>query len=414
MTVWDALIGQEQAIAPLASAASAAARAGRDGVLAAARAGMTNSWLFTGPDRAARVAAARAFAAALACENDPPGCGECAGCHTVLTGTAADLRVVSPDGLSLGIREVRDIVRDAARAPTSGRWRTLLLTDAERLTEAAANALLKALEEPADRSVFLLCAPSIDDTLPTIRSRCRVVGLRTPSAASLAAALVADGIPESDAALAAAASQGDVARAGRLAADEAARRGRVEVLRLPTRLRRVSDCVAAAADLVAAAEADARSAATDRDEAEAEALRSAFGAGATASGATGSRARKSTSRAAKTPAGRAVNVRGMAGALKELERAQKSRNRRTVLDSLDLALADLAGWYRDVLARQFGAPVEPINPDQGDLVARLAAASTPEQTVRRLSAVMDCRRTLAENPGLVPALAVEALALTLR
>jgi DNA polymerase-3 subunit delta' len=336
----------------------------------------------------------------------------------VLTETAADLRVVSPDGLSLGVRDVRDLVRDAARAPTSGRWRTLLLTDAERLTEAAANALLKALEEPAARSVFLLCAPSIDDVLPTIRSRCRVVALRTPPAASLAAALVAAGISDELAWLAAAASQGDVERAGRLATDEASRRGRVDVLRLPTRLRRVSDCVAAAADLVTAADADAKAAAADRDEAEAEALRAAFGAGATATGASGKRARaapsKPSSRAAKTPAGRAMTIRGMAGALKELERAQKSRNRRTVLDSLDRALADLAGWYRDVLVRQFAAPVEAINPDQADVVARMAAASTPEQTLRRLEAVMDCRRALVENPGLVPALTIEALALTLR
>jgi DNA polymerase-3 subunit delta' len=411
VTVWDALVGQHAVVETLAGAAAAAALAtGEGGALAAARAGMTHSWLFTGPAGSGRSVAARAFAAALICAKDPPGCGECTGCHTVLTDTAADLRTVRPEGLSLGVRDVRALVRDAATAPTSGRFRVLLLEDADRLTDAAANALLKALEEPAERAVFLLCAPSLDDVLPTVRSRCRVVGLRLPSVDDVAAVLVRDGVDEAVAQVVAQAAQGHVGRARRLATDEDARRRRAEVLRIPARLDRVGDCLAAAADLVNAANADADAANSERDEAETEALRTALGVGATAVGG-----RSKSGRAPKAGTkGRALTVRGAAGALKDLEKTQKSRGRRTVLDSLDRALVDLAGLYRDVLTHQLGAPVSPVHPDHADTTAHLAATTSPEQTLRRLEAVLATRQSLADNPGLVPLLAVESLTLALR
>ncbi|SBW28992.1 DNA polymerase III subunit delta' [Candidatus Protofrankia californiensis] len=410
VSVWDVLVGQARVVETLSAAAAAAAGVSGAGGPAAARTGMTHSWLFTGPMGAGRSTAARAFAAALNCENIPPGCGRCTGCHTVLTDTAADLRTVRPEGLSLGVKDVRELVRDAASAPTSGRWRVLLVEDADRLTDQAANALLKALEEPAQRSVFLLCAPSVDDVLPTVRSRCRVVALRLPLPADVAAVLAREGVEEAVARLAAAASQGDLERARALATDEATRARRAEVLRIPTRLRRTGDCLGAAADLMNAANADADAANTIRDEAETEALKTALGVGATSSGSTAKR-----SRAAKAGVkGRAMTVRGATGALKELEKNQKSRGRRTVLDSLDRALVDLAGWYRDVLVLQLGAPVDAIHPDHHELAVRLARGSTPEQTLRRLEAVLGYRRRLADNPGLVPLLTVEALTLALR
>ncbi|WP_131749169.1 DNA polymerase III subunit delta' [Frankia sp. Cppng1_Ct_nod] len=409
MSVWDVLVGQASIVETL-SGAAAAADVVPDATRAAVRSGMTHSWLFTGPAGSGRSMAARAFAAALNCENVPPGCGGCNGCHTVLTDTAADLRTIRPEGLSLGVKDVRELVRDAATAPTSGRWRVLLLEDADRLTDQAANALLKALEEPAERSVFLLCAPSVDDVLPTIRSRCRVVALRLPLPADVAAVLERDGISPDVARLAARAAQGHLRRARLLAADEQARARRAEVLRIPTRLRRTGDCLAAAADLVAAANGDADAANTARDEAEAEALKTALGVGATSSGTAAKRARAPKAGAK----GRAMTVRGAAGALKELEKTQKSRGRRTVLDSLDQALVDLAGWYRDVLVLQLGAPVDAVHPDHGEGALRLARSSAPEQTLRRLEAVLRSRRSLAENPGLVPLLTVEALTLALR
>lgn len=411
VTVWDALVGQDSVVSTLTAAARAAALVTTQGPLAAARAGMTHSWLFTGPAGSGLAVAARAFAAALLCENSPPGCGQCPGCHTVLSDTAADLRTVRPEGLSIGVRDVRALIRDAASAPSAGRWRILLIDDADRFTDSAANALLKALEEPAERAVFLLCAPSVDDVLPTIRSRCRSVALRLPSVDDVTAALVREGVDEGLARMVAQASQGHVGQARRLAADPQARARREAVLRLPSRLNRVGDCLAAAADLVDAANADAQAANADRDEAETEALKTALGVGATSAGTRSTSARGGARAGAKP---KSIQVRGAAGALKELERTQKSRGRRTVLDSLDRALVDLAGLYRDVLAHQLRAGVAPVHPDHAEAIERLAATATPEQTLRRWEAVLATRQTLADNPGLVPQLTTESLALALR
>jgi DNA polymerase-3 subunit delta' len=416
MTVWEALVGQDAVVETLAAAAAAATLVGGpQGALAASRAGMTHSWLFTGPAGAGRTDAARAFAAALSCVRAEgtgarPGCGECVGCHTVLTDTAADLRTVRAEGLSLGVQDVRALVRDAASAPTSGRYRILLIEEADRLTDSAANALLKALEEPAQRSVFLLCAPSVDDVMPTIRSRCRVVALRLPTVDDLVGTLRREGVDEATAQVAARAAQGHLGRARLLATDDEARGRRAQVLALPSRLGRVAECLAAAGDLVAAANADAQTANSERDEAEAGALRTALGMGATSSVGTG-RTRRVTKAA---PKAKTMMVRGAAGALKDLEKSQKSRGRRTVLDSLDRALLDLAGLYRDVLARQLGATVDPVNPDATREIAGLAARATPERTLQRLEAVLATRDALAANPGLVAQLTVESLALTLR
>ena len=168
MSVWDELAGQEAVVAQLRKAVAGS---------------MTHAWLFTGPPGSGRSVAARAFAAALLCPYG--GCGECPSCRQVHAGTHADLLLVRPDGLSYGVKQTRDLVLRAAGAPSGGRWRVVLFEDADRCTEAAANALLKAIEEPPARTVFLLCAPSThpDDVPVTVRSRCRVISLRTPSAA---------------------------------------------------------------------------------------------------------------------------------------------------------------------------------------------------------------------------------------
>jgi DNA polymerase-3 subunit delta' len=376
---------------------------------------MTPSWLFVGAAGSGRSVAARAFAAALECttpEQEPgsaAGCGHCHGCTTVLAGTHADLTVVRPEGLSIGVAEARTLVLGSSMRPTTGRHRILLLEDADRLTEPAGNALLKALEEPAERTVFLLCAPAVDDVLPTVRSRCRVVRLRPPSSADVATVLRREGVDASMAVFAARAAQGHVGRARRLATDEQARARRAEVLRLPSRLTTVASCLAAAADLVEAAEEEAGGLTHDRDVTETAELQ------ATLQGAGARRA--------------SVQVRGAAGALKDLEKRQKSRGRRSVLDALDRALVDLAAWYRDVLAQQLGvhdrsdaAPgvrsgdraVEWVHDDQRREVLHEAASTSPEQTLRRLEAVLACRSALEETPGIAPLLAVEALALHLR
>jgi DNA polymerase-3 subunit delta' len=233
-----------------------------------------------------------------------------------------------------------------------------------------------------------------------------VVRLRQPSVEDVTSALKAEGADAAVARTAALASQGHLGRARRLAFDAGARERRSQVLGVPGRLGRVSDCLAAAADLVNAANADAEAANAERDADETEALKSALGVGATSSG--------TRSRSARGAKGRTMVVRGAAGAVKDLEKAQKSRGRRTVLDSLDRALVDLAGFYRDVLVRQLGAGTDAVHPDRADDVARQARAATPEQTLQRLETLLAARRALADNPGLAPLLTIESLVLALR
>ncbi len=393
MSVFDDLVGQEQVVVQLTAAAAGAARlvSGRD----EGAGGMTHAWLFTGPPGSGRSVAARAFAAALQCTSaGEPGCGHCDACAQALVGAHPDVAVIVPEGLSLGVSEAREIITRSSRAPTRGRWQVTLLEDADRLTEPGTNALLKALEEPPPRSVLLLSAPSVEDLLPTIRSRCRLAPLRTPPAAAVAQVLVQrDGVDPAMAAFAAQAAQGHIGRAKRLATDEQARLERRDVLMLPRSLQGVGSALQAAKDLVEAASEEASRLTKDRNETEKVSLATAMGAGATGKG---------TSAAA----------RGSAGALKELERRQKSRATRTQRDALDRALVDLAAFYRDVLQQQLGAPCQPVHGDLSEQAAVIARATTPEATLCRLDAVLACREALDGN--VTPLLAVEAMALNLR
>ncbi|GAA2988041.1 DNA polymerase III subunit delta' [Actinokineospora diospyrosa] len=389
MAVWSQLVGQTDAVEVLSAAATAAAQL-VDGTGTAA--GMTHAWLFTGPPGSGRSVAARAFAAALECTTPGGiGCGECQGCHTAMSGTHADVRMVVPEGLSISVAEMRALVQTSARRPTSGRWQVVVITDADRLTEGAANALLKAVEEPPARTVFLLCAPSDhpDDVSVTIRSRCRVVALRTPSAPAIAEVLqLRDRIDAETATWAASVCGGHVGRARRLATDPSARERRDKVLRIPINLRRLSDVFDAADDLVKAAETDAGEVSGSRDEAEKDALKTALGAGGTGKGT-------------------ASATRGSAGAIKELERRQKSRATRTQRDALDLALVDLAGFYRDVLVTTSGSPAALNHPDHSSSSSQAAEKWTPESTLRRLEAVLSCREAIEQN--VKPRIAVEAM-----
>ncbi|MET8158280.1 DNA polymerase III subunit delta' [Sphaerisporangium sp. NPDC005289] len=388
MTVFDDLVGQDEAADVLGRAAAAAAEA-----LAGGRgAGMTHAWLFTGPPGSGRSEAARAFAAALLCPDQ--GCGHCDLCHQVAIGSHPDVETVRPEGLSYSVKQTRELVLRAAGAPTLGRWRVILFEDADRSTEAAANALLKAIEEPPPRTVWLLCAPSPDDMVITIRSRCRVVTLLTPSTAAVAHVLATrDGVAPEVAEFAARATQGHTGRARRLALDEEVRRRREAVLSLPRSLTGVGECVDAAERLVKTSAEDAEEATAHLNEAETTELRKIYGEGSS---------------------GKGLNrglVRGGAGAIKELEDRQKSRATRIKRDSLDVALLDLVAFYRDVLAVQFEAEVELSTEDRrADLVA-LARSSPPEDTLRRIDAIMLCRERLAANVN--PQIAVEAMAVSL-
>ncbi len=376
MTVFAELAGQEAVVAQLKSAVAGA---------------MTHAWLFTGPPGSGRSVAARAFAAALLCPYG--GCGECPSCRQVHAGTHADLLLVRPEGLSYGVKQTRELVLRAAGAPSGGRWLVVLFEDADRCTEAAANALLKAIEEPAPRTVWLLCAPSAEDLVTTIRSRCRVVTLRVPPSSAVAAMLAErDGVDYDKALAAARAAQGHIGRARRLATDPAAAARREAVLQVPVRSASLGPALAAAATLVKTAEDEARSVTEQLDEPEREALRLAFGEGSTGKGI-------------------AKAMRGMAGAMKDLEDRQKSRATRVKRDTLDSALLELAAFYRDVLMVQVGADVELANADRLDDLRRLAGGSAPEATLRRIEAVMRCRERVTLN--VAPLLAVEELTISL-
>ncbi|HEY6278914.1 MAG TPA: DNA polymerase III subunit delta' [Streptosporangiaceae bacterium] len=384
--VFAGLVGQGQVVAELRQAAAAAAALLR-GEQAT---GMTHAWLFTGPPGSGRSVAARAFAAALLCQNG--GCGHCPSCHQVRAGTHADLLLVRPDGLSYGVRQTRNLVLRAAGAPTGGRWQVVVFEDADRATEQAANALLKAIEEPAPRTVWLLCAPSAEELVTTIRSRCRLVTLRTPPSAAVAAVLAADGVDPARALAAARAAQGHIGRARRLATDSEAARRRDEVLAVPARLTGLGPAFTAAAALVKAAETEAAAITEELDVPERVALRQAFGEGSTGKGV-------------------AKALRGSAGAMRELEDRQKSRATRLKRDALDRALLDLAAFYRDVLAVQLGAKVELASAGHEREVADLAAAAAPEATVRRIEAIMACRERL--ELSVAPLLALEEMTLAL-
>ncbi|WP_250029170.1 DNA polymerase III subunit delta' [Paractinoplanes maris] len=391
--VFADLVGQDDPVATLRLAAAAAARVVAGEQVPAGA--MTHAWIFTGPPGSGRSVAARAFAAALECERGGVGCGECHGCHTTLGKTHADVRFVVPEGLSIGVNDMRTLVLRAASAPSGGRWQVVVIEDADRLTEQAGNALLKAIEEPPPRTVFLLCTPSThpDDISVTIRSRCRVVALRQPPAEAVAEVLTRrDGIAPDVAAWAAAAAQGHVGRAKRLANDPEARGRREAVLSVPRRLTGVGACFEAASALIKAAEAEAAGLLVETDASERASLEQALGAGGTGRGAAGA-------------------MRGAAGQLKELERRQKSRATRSKRDALDRALVDLAGFYRDVLITNLHAPVGVVHTDVATQSEAAADKWSPESALRRLEAVLACRQAIDEN--VKPEIAVEAMMLNL-
>ncbi|MGA8258014.1 MAG: DNA polymerase III subunit delta' [Nocardioides sp.] len=374
-SVFDDLVGQGPAVTALRSAAS-----GR---------GMSHAWLFTGPPGSGRSNAAVAFAAALQCPDQ--GCGTCHECHTVLAGTHADVGLVRTEKLSIGVDEVRDLVRRAALAPAGRRWQILIIEDADRLTEQACNALLKAIEEPTDRTVWMLCTPSVEDVLPTIRSRCRQVALSTPTAVQVAAFLIRnDGVSEALAAYAARASQGHIGRARALARDEATRNRRREVVSLPSRLTTLGACMQAATNLAEVAKEEADAITSELDTIEKSDLDATYGV-----------------------VERGRRPREYAPALAALDKAQKARAKRRVLDVVDRGLMDLVSVYRDAVAVAMRAPGMLVNEEIRGDIEELARLSTPELNLRRIGWIFQAREQMLEF-NVPVALALESMMVALK
>jgi DNA polymerase-3 subunit delta' len=376
-SVFDDLVGQEHIIEILQGAV-AASRTGEESQE------MTHAWVFTGPPGSGRSSAAVAFAQALICPNN--GCGTCSDCNAAKTSGHPDVEIIRTEGLSIKVEEVRELLTRVAWAPSMGGWRVVVMEDADRLTESAANALLKAIEEPGTRTVWLLCAPTLHDVLPTIRSRCRHLQLRTPSHEAVTQVLInRDNIAPGMADFAARVSQGHIGRAKYLATNESVRSNRKLIMQLPLQLGSLAAAFQAARTLVDIATAEANASSDERDEKEIEKLQEAYGKGATGRGM----------------------ATGGAKAVKELEKEQKSRSTRMVRDSIDGALLDIATFYRDVMMVQSGNTESMINTDMREEIESYAASHPENSTILKIIALMDARTNLARNAA--PLVTCEAL-----
>ena len=381
MSVFSSLIDQSEVVNVLQEAVKSAHNKGD------LTQGMTHAWLFTGPPGSGRSNAAIAFAAALVCKNG--GCSNCADCMATITNSHADVELIKTEGLSIKIDEIRELISRASWAPSVAAWRVVVIEDADRLTDSAANALLKVIEEPGLRTVWLLCAPTLTDVLPTIRSRCRHLSLRTPSTKTITKLLIErDSIDAATAEFVAKASGGHIGRARRLATDTNAKESRKNIMKLPFIMKDIASAFKAAQYLVEAAKADALADSEAKDELEISKLKEAWGASGSKLAAGGSKA------------------------VKELEKEQKSRSTRMVRDYLDRALLDLSTLYRDVLLVQSGSNDSLINEDLKSEIGKLAATEGPPRTLKKIEAILKTRSNLAQNAA--PLLLIEALMCELR
>lgn len=390
MSIWDELTGQSEAIAVFRAAAERelARPDGSQGAAAGSSGSMTHSWLITGPPGSGRSNLAFAFATALL----SPGTedGDEATRRQVAARTHPDLGVLSTERVIISIEEVRALVATSHFSPSVGRYRVMIIEDADRMTERTSNVLLKALEEPPPRTVWILCAPSEADLIPTVRSRVRSVRLRVPAVADVAELISRrDGVDAAVATRAAREAQSHIGMAHRLATNEQARDRRERTLREALGIRTVPDAVIAAGALLETAADDAKAITEERDAEERESALRSLGV---------------------EPGGTIPPA--LRGQLKSLEEDQKRRSTRSLRDGLDRIMVDLLSLFRDILLVQLGAESEPVNLEILDRIRAAARASTPAQTLATLDAIATARRRIDNN--VAPALALEAMLITAR
>ncbi|MDO5049376.1 MAG: DNA polymerase III subunit delta' [Actinomycetaceae bacterium] len=387
MTVWDDLVGQSQAVQTLQAAAQHARAIveGAQGAEGDGARGMTHSWLITGPPGSGRSTAARAFAAALQCTGEPVGCGQCPGCKSTLARSNGDVADVVTTKVIISIEEVRDLVYQSQSAPSRGRWRVILIEDADRMMERASNVLLKAIEEPPERTVWLLCAPSPEDMITTIRSRCRHVSLRIPPAGVVAELLQRQfDVPPERAVAAARLAQSHIGRAKGLLSDDGKIREYQELMQLALSARSTGEAVLNAGKLISrATEIEKKQQEKDFEKAE-SALRRTLGI-----------------EEGEAPPS---HMKHHFTRLKEDQDRQATRMQR---DALDRVMLDLLAFYRDVLARQLGAQVGEINVGLSGAVQNYAQMTSPQQTLEAIESVELARSRLQTNT--TPLLIVEAM-----
>lgn len=368
MSVWNNVVGQPEAVATLT-------RASADS--------MTHAWLITGPPGSGRSLAAYAFAASLLCPN--AGCGTCADCQQVAARTHPDLSHLATERVIISIDEVRELVQRAYYSPSVARYRVIVIEDADRMAERTSNVLLKALEEPPERTVWVLCAPSEADLIPTIRSRVRSVRLRVPNPELVAELLVdREGVTPANAQAAARLAQSHIGMATRLATNSEAAARRAESVQRVLAMRGVHDAVMTAARLHEIATEDGKALTEERDAAEMASARASAGL---SDGDT------------IPPALRSY--------FRTLEEQQKRRSTRSLRDGLDRILVDLLSVYRDVLRLQLGIDTDIINLEFEAELQSVSSARTPGQTIATMAAIDEARARIAANVS--PVLALEAM-----
>ena len=372
MTLWDDLVGQEPAIAQMRAAAAPGSSA------------MTHAWLITGPPGSGRSTLAHAFAAELVgAGNDE------AAWRQVIAGAHPDVSILSTHKVTITIEEVRALVSFSYFSPSASNYRVVVIEDADRMTERTSNVLLKALEEPPPQTVWVLCAPSTADVLPTIRSRTRSIVLQVPQASDVAQLIASREGLDSDLALRAATeAQSHIGMATRLATDEEARSRRATSIDIVLGVTNVSGAVSAAARLLEIAGEDATALGERTDQEEREALLTSLGV---------------------APGGAVPSA--LRSQVKTLEDDQKRRKTRNLRDALDRILVDMMSVLRDVLMVQVDAGVDFINVSHGRAIEDRAHTTTPEMTVAALDAIREARERIAHNSP--PLLVLEALLISL-